>query len=274
MTRKTLFRSFAMVCALLVACLWIRLRAQGVSTGLSAYTATAASYLYSQPTGSYTDISADSGLTSVALNTHDGGFDHPVQFTDGTHGTTEFNDYGFYSQNDDYFVPNITATGGFFPATGGYGADDGHLIVVDTSNRMAYDFFRLCTDSNGTPITCSGNPSAISIGGIKAFSLNASNGTPGTTASGLSTLVGAIMPGELNGSAMPHALALQIDPDLMNSTVCHETPANYSDGSGSGPFCEGAKVRMDPSVNVDSLTASAAAKSIMKAFQQYGGNSR
>ncbi len=58
----------------------------------------------------------------------------------------------------------------------------------------------------------------------------------------------------------------------MNPNVCTEAPADHSDGSVSGAiFCEGAKIRMDPSVDVDSLTASAAAKSVMKALQAFGG---
>lgn len=59
---------------------------------------------------------------------------------------------------------------------------------------------------------------------------------------------------------------------MMNANVCTAAPADHTDGSVAGAvFCEGAKVAMDPSVDVDSLSASAAAKAIMKALQLYGG---
>lgn len=59
---------------------------------------------------------------------------------------------------------------------------------------------------------------------------------------------------------------------MMSPNVCTAAPASHTDGSVSGAvFCEGAKIRMDPSIDIDSLTASPAAKAIMKALQLYGG---
>lgn len=237
--------------------------------GLATLTSSSAAYAYSAPTGAYTDISSHSGLSYVTLQTHDYGYDFPIQYTDGTHGTTPFDDSHWYGRTDNIAVPNITTTGGFYPSTG----SDGHLVVVDTSTRTAYPFWRLCTDTNGTPITCSGNYSPTSIGNIKSFSLNTSNGAvDGATASGIAAVAGDILPGELNGAPVPHALLVVIDGALMSPNVCTEAPADNSDGSVSGAvFCEGAKIRMDPSVDVDSLSASAAAKSVMKALQAFGG---
>lgn len=260
----------AALCA--AATLALALAPTASAQGLSELTSTSAAYIHEAPTGSYTDISSDSGLTSVGLLTHDGGFDMPIQYTDGTHGTTTFDDFHWYGRTDQIAVPNITSGGGFFPSVGGYGADDGHLVVIDTTTRTAYEFWRLCTDSNGTPITCSGNYSPTSVGNIQSYSLNTSNGgSIQTTASGIAGAVGDLLPGELNGAPVPHALIVSVDGNLMNPNVCTEAPANGTDGSVAGAtFCEGAKLRMDPSVDVDTLSASPAAKSIMKAFQVFG----
>ncbi len=60
--------------------------------GLAALTSSSAAYAYLAPTGTYTSISSNSGLSTVSLDTHDHGYDFPIQYTDGTHGTTTFDD--------------------------------------------------------------------------------------------------------------------------------------------------------------------------------------
>lgn len=239
--------------------------------GLTTFTNNSASWLYSAPTGPYTDISSQTQNLTFVVDSHAGSWDYPVQFTDGTHGTTTFDDFHWYNRTDQIAVPNVQdGGGGFAPSTG----SDGHLVVVDTSTRMFYDFWKLCVNSSGVPITCSGNYSPTSIGQILSGSLNMSNGAPGgDTSSGISGLAGVILPNELNtGEAVPHALSVVVPASMANGNICTAAPATHTDGSVSGAvFCQGAKIRMDPSINVDSLSASPAAKAIMKALQIYGG---
>lgn len=227
------------------------------------FTNSAADWLYSPPTGTGINISTTTSNITFHVNTHDGGFDYPVQYTDGTHGCTNFNDTGHWNFNDHYCVPN--PANGFYPSVGGWGANDGHLVVVDTKNNVYYDFWQLLANGKGTP-------TSANVGQITEGSLNG-NGTPGTTAAVITGLAGDILPGELNCSTcLQHALNVVV-PGAMNSNlVGHQAPAQKTDGSHSGAiFREGAKIRFDPSINVDSLPVSTAVKAIMKALQNYGG---
>lgn len=229
-----------------------------------------ASYLYTPPAGAHADIGAWPGVAALrpALNVHGNGYDYPVQFSDGTHGATTFDDFGWWHRRDRIAVPNVGPGGGFHPSTG----TDGHLVVINTVTRRAYEFWRLCANAAGAPVTCPGNRSPTSVGWIGTFSLDTSNGVPGGgTASGLSGLAGLILPGEIE-HGIDHALSV-IVPGAMNSPrLCSAAPASHTDGTApGGVFCEGAKLRLDPSVQVDALPATPAAKAILLALQRFGG---
>ncbi|MGH9476922.1 MAG: hypothetical protein ACRD1C_11410 [Terriglobales bacterium] len=221
-----------------------------------------AAWLYAAPSGTGLDISSMTAAMGLALNTHDGGFDYPVTYTDGTHGCTTFNDsaHGFH---DQYCVPN--PADGYWPAVGGWGANDGHLVVVDMATGTYYDFWKLT-------VTSTGQPTSTSVGRIASGSLSG-NGTPGTTASLITGLAGDILPGELDcDNCLNHALNMVV-PGGMNSTqVGHQGPALQTDGTVPGAiFREGAKLRMDPSMAISTLPVSTAVRAIMRALQLYGG---
>ena len=236
------------------------------------FRAAGARWLYSAPRGPYADLSNDPRVRAITLglNTHDGGYDYPVQLTREAWGKTRFDDYGFYGRRDRIAVPNVAARGcGWQPSTG----SDGHLIVLDTRTRRYYDFWRLCVDVVGCPVTCPGNTSPFSIGEIQSGSLVHSDGTPGDTAAQISGLAGVILPGELSAPGrLRHALAMVASWRLMSPEVCRAVPASHTDGAVAGaPLCEGAKIRLDPAVEVAALPASPAAKAVMLALQRYGG---
>ena len=233
------------------------------STSARLFTNTSADWLYSAPTGTGKYISGTNANMGFGLDTHDGGFDYPVQYTDGTHGCTTFTDTRYYGYHDNICVPN--PADGFHPSTGGWGANDGHLVVVNTSTRMYYDFWKLLVDVNG-------NPTSTNVGQIVEGSLDKGNGTPGTTAAVITGLAGAILPGELDcATCLNHALQAVVPGGMNSNNVCHQAPAEKTDGSVSGGiFCEGAKLRFDPSINVDSLNVSTAVKAILHALQNYG----
>lgn len=227
------------------------------------FSSVGASWLYSAPTGAALDIS---GLTSgmkFFVNTHDGGFDYPVQFADGSDGYTTFTDTAIYNFKDKITVPN--PPGGFRPSFGGYGANDGHLIIVDMAHKIYYDFWKLSVNPDGSPVS-------DNVGYIVSGNLDG-NGVPGTTGAGITGLAGDIMPGELDcETCLNHALNVVVPYGMNSNILGFEAPAVKSDGNvASGIFREGAKIALDPSFNVNTTSASVAAKAIMRALQLYGG---
>ncbi len=233
------------------------------AAGARLFPNSSAAWLYSAPFGSPTDISSMTSSLGFGLRTHQDGFDYPVQYTDGTHGCTNFTDTLIYNFTDQYCVPN--PANGYWPSTGAWGADDGHLVVVDTATRIYYDFWKLTVNSQGQPLS-------TNVGGIFSGSLDG-NGTPGTTAAFITGLAGDIMPGELDCvTCLNHAL-LVIVPGSMNLPgVGDQGPVFHYDGSvPGGIFREGAKIRFDPNIDVNALNASIATKAVMRALQLYGG---
>src|SRR6185312_9834465 len=217
------------------------------------FTAPAAAWLYTAPTGAGLNISGMVQGLTVQVNTHAQGFDYPVQYADGRLGCTTFTETRYYNFADRVCVPN--PAGGFHPSVGGWGANDGHLVVVNLATRTYYDFWKLMVDANG-------QPTSTNVGQVVSGSLDASNGTPGTTAATISGLAGDIMPGELDcATCLQHALNVVV-PSVMNSNlVSAQAPAAKTDGQVYGAiFREGAKLRFDPAVNVDTLPVSTAVK--------------
>lgn len=237
----------------------VGITAAQTSTSSRLFPASSANWLYSAPTGSPLNISnVTSGMT-FNINAHDGGYDYPVQYTDGTHGCTTFTDAGSYGFNDNYCVPN--PTNGFHPSWG----SDGHLIVVNSSTGSYYDFWKLTVNSSGQPL-------ATNVGAIFSGTLQG-DGTPGTTAAFITGLAGDILPGELNCDTCLNHAVLVIVPGSMDAPgVGDQGPVHHYDGSVSGAlFKEGAKIRFDPSINVAALSASTATKALLRALQLYGG---
>lgn len=231
--------------------------------GTRLFPASAANWLYSAPSGSGLNISSAVGGLGINVNAHDSGFDYPVEYTDGTHGCTNFTDTLQYAFTDHICVP--LPAGGLFPSVGGWGANDGHLIIVDTANQTYYDFWKLYVDGNG-------QPTSTNVGGIVSGSLNG-NGAPGTTAANLTGLAGDILPGELDCvTCLNHALSVIVPGSMNSNQVGQQAPASKTDGSTPGAiFREGAKIRFDPSVDISQLQASTAVKAIMRALQLFGG---
>lgn len=233
------------------------------TSGSRLFPGSGADWLYSAPTGTGLNISGVTSGMSFQVNTHTQGFDYPVADTDGSHGCTTFTDTLVYNLGNRICVPN--PANGYYPSVGGYGADDGHLVVVDTATGMYYDFWKLYANGNG-------QPASTNVGGIFEGSLYG-NGTPGTTAADITGLAGDILPGELNcATCLNHALSVIVPGGMNSNLVGHQAPAQKTDGSVAGAiFREGAKIRLDPSINVATLNVSTAVKAIMRALQLYGG---
>lgn len=211
-----------------------------------------AGWLYRAPSGSNWGLA--SYHAKVSIDAHDGGFDYPIQYTDGSNGTMTFSD-----GSNQIAVP--IPAGGFYPSTGAWGANDGHLVVIDTSRRMYFDFWKLLTDGHG-------HPRSTHVGKIVSGSLDG-DGSPGTTAANLTGAAGDLMPGELQ-SGIHHALSCVVPGNWNNASLGDQAPVSKTDGRGNGPLSEGGKLGIDPKLNVDALPVGAGTKNLMKALQQYG----
>lgn len=222
-----------------------------------------AAWLYNAPTGAGLNISSMTAGVSFQLNTHSGGFDYPVAYADGSLGCTNFTDTLVFNDSDRLCVPN--PPGGFHSSYGGWGNDDGHLVVVDSGAGVYYDFWKLYSGPAGTP-------TSTNVGQIVRGNLGG-NGTPGTTAAAITSLAGDILPGELDcATCLNHALSVVV-PVTMNSTqIGQQAPAAKTDGTVPGAiFREGAKIRFDPSIDLTALNVSTATRAILRALQLYGG---
>ena len=136
---------------------------------------------------------------------------------------------------------------------------DGAMVVIDPDNRTSYEFWR-AHKQNGTWTTS-----------FAAVNDMAGSGWGGaSTGSGASRLAGVVRILEVEQGRIPHALALQ------SNNVCanvFRAPALKTDGRSTRPDClpEGARLQLDPSLDIDALPLTPAEHMVAVAMQTYGG---
>lgn len=135
---------------------------------------------------------------------------------------------------------------------------DGVLVTVDEGAGVIYEFWRAKKDGD----TWSTSFSAVN-------SLRGSGWGGAATGSGASRLAGVIRLQEIAAGNIPHALALQSN----NACPTFRAPALKSDGYSDRADClpEGAKLQLDPSVDLKKLGLSKGALAVATAMQRYGG---
>jgi hypothetical protein len=139
--------------------------------------------------------------------------------------------------------------------------EHGHMVVLDAGSDCVYEFYR---------------PRRLADGWTAEWA----NATPGngdgiypdgrsTRASGFSSGAGLIWPDELRAGHIPHALVFAYPFTSIGGAV---DPATNSDGRTDGPSALpiGARLVLDPSVDVDRLGLDPAQRTIAKALQEYG----
>ncbi|PPC92794.1 MAG: DUF4124 domain-containing protein [Methylotenera sp.] len=144
---------------------------------------------------------------------------------------------------------------------------DAEMSVYDAATDTLWEFWRMRKTTAGTWEACWG-------GRIQGARSNQGtfNTYYGTTATSLPFIGGQIMAEELAAGEIKHALGISL-VDIEKKTI-FSWPAQRSDGVN--PYNvphripEGARFRLDPTVNVDALPMSKAGKIIAKAAQQYG----
>lgn len=153
-------------------------------------------------------------------------------------------------------IPN-----GAVPATG----TDGNLSIYDPAADKLWELWVASKNSDGSWKACWG-------GRIDNVSKNEGTFDSyfGTTATGISFSGSMITVDEVRKGAINHAMYLAImEPAMWNN---FSWPAKRSDGWSTNPNAvpEGTRLRLDPSINVDSLALTPFGKMVAKAAQKYG----
>lgn len=140
---------------------------------------------------------------------------------------------------------------------------DAWLVVVSADRTYAWWLWQY-NWNNGSPKASWGGSGAIGAGSNPPASPWASTG--GGNGSGFSMVAGIITDADLSAGSINHALAVGIP----QTSSAFRVPATKSDG-GSGPIPEGARLQLDPSLNVDAQTGwTPLERMVAKALQTYG----
>lgn len=140
------------------------------------------------------------------------------------------------------------------PATG----SDGAMVIIDTATRRVYEMWQ------ATPAGRTWTASFGAVGDLDGWGWGGAG-----TGAGASRLGGVIRMTEVANGLIPHALAIQVD------NACggvFRAPAVKTDGKSSRRDCipEGARLRLDPSVNLAALPLTPIERAVGRALQDYG----
>ncbi|WP_281689048.1 hypothetical protein [Pseudonocardia thermophila] len=140
--------------------------------------------------------------------------------------------------------------------------EDGHLVVLDRSSGCVYEFWQARFD-DGAWTASWVNATPIDGAGVYPDGL-AARGT------GISAAAGLIWPQELAAGRIDHALAFATPWVRRDAAV---SPATTSDGRAAPDvpaLPAGARLRLDPALNLDALGLSPEQRAIAEALQKYG----
>ncbi|GAA2564247.1 hypothetical protein GCM10010210_44160 [Pseudonocardia hydrocarbonoxydans] len=139
--------------------------------------------------------------------------------------------------------------------------EDGHMVVVDRDEGCVYEFWQARREGTGWTASWA-NATPTDGDGVYPDGLS-------SRASGLSAIAGLIWPQELAEGRIDHALVFAYPNTRSGGPV---PPATASDGTTDDDTAlpEGARLRLDPSIDVDSLGLSPTQNVIAEALQTYG----
>jgi hypothetical protein len=149
---------------------------------------------------------------------------------------------------------------------------DGHLTVWQPSTDRMWELFQASRMADGWHASYGGAMANVSRspGYYDASSWpGLSQPSWGATATSLPVIAGTIMIDELKAGVIPHALALNIPWAKPN---VYSWPAQRTDGRSTDPNAipEGARFRLDPTVDLSTLNLPPMTRMIAVAAQQYG----
>ena len=148
------------------------------------------------------------------------------------------------------------------PAAG----NDSELILWQPSTDTLWEFWQLRRGRDGWQAAWGGRMERVSAG---QGAYGPPNANWGTSASSLSLAGGLITPDELTRGQIDHALAVGIPRARAG---VYALPAQRTDGRSTCPHAppEGARFRLDPNVDVNSLGLPPATAALARAAQRYG----
>ena len=140
---------------------------------------------------------------------------------------------------------------------------DGHMAIIDTAAGCEYDFWQASKNSQGMWQATWANRTSLAGNGIF------SRLSPGARASGFALTAGLIFPVELRNGQINHALTIAI-PNTRKGAPA--PPATRSDGQTLAPegIPMGARLQLDPTLDLSKLDLPAYEQTIARALQVYG----
>lgn len=139
---------------------------------------------------------------------------------------------------------------------------DGHMMIVDSSTGCEYDFWKARKNTDGTWAADWGNTTYTTNNGIYAYGLSARG-------SGFALGAGLILPNEMNAGQINHALVFSFPSTKSGGPV---PSATESDGqtSSTGAIPEGARLQLDPSLDLSTLGLTPWQLTIARVLQTHG----
>jgi hypothetical protein len=140
-------------------------------------------------------------------------------------------------------------------------AGDGHMTVLEPSTGCEFDFFR-ARKVDGSWYADWGNTLRPAKKGVYSHAYS-------TRGSGFSNLAGLVWPAELKARKIKHALMFSYP---FTSAVGAVAPATETDGQSTriDALPEGARLQLDPSLDLGSLRLRPFERTIARALQRYG----
>lgn len=134
---------------------------------------------------------------------------------------------------------------------------DGAMVIIDTATRRIYEMWQATAGQTWSA-------SFGAVGDLDGWGWGGAG-----TGAGASRLGGVIRMTEVANGLIPHALAIQVDNACGGA---FRAPAVKTDGKSTRHDCipEGARVRLDPSVNLAALPLTPIERAIGRALQDYG----
>jgi hypothetical protein len=139
--------------------------------------------------------------------------------------------------------------------------EDAHLSVIDPATHCEYDLFGAAKTTNGWTAKWA-NVNSTTDNGIYPYGMS-------TRATGFAPLAGIIWPAELRNRRINHALVFAYPYTRTGGPV---PPATSSDGRTTltAALPQGARVQLDPTLNLDTLNLTTNERTIAEALQRYG----
>jgi hypothetical protein len=149
---------------------------------------------------------------------------------------------------------------------------DAHMTVWQPSTDRLWEFFKASRKADGWHASFGGamNDVSSSPGYFDTSSWpGLSQPVWGATATSLPVIAGTIMVDELRAGVIPHALAMNIP---WAKPKVYSFPAQRTDGSSTDPNAipEGARFRLDPALDLNTLNLPPLTRMIAVAAQRYG----